>query len=147
MSPADFKHIRLSLVEGVVLVEILSTDVQGPERAQEFSAELVLIAGQDCDKPLLVNLRRTRYFSSMGFAALFKLVKEAKARQRPVKFCNMHPDVRVGAEIVGLNQVVEIHESEKSALEALAQSRAAAASRPPTPVPAMNPGHDPPGRL
>ena len=65
-----------------------------------------------------VDLRRARYFSSMGFAALFKLVKQAKERQRPVKFCNLHPDVRVGAEILGLNQVVEIHHSEKSALEA-----------------------------
>ena len=118
MSPTDFKYLRLSMLEDVVLVETMSKDVQGPERAQEFSTELTTVAGQEGAKPLLLNLRRTHYFSSMGLAALFKLVKLAKERQRPVKFCNMHPDVRVGAEIVGLNLVVEIHDSEESALRA-----------------------------
>jgi anti-anti-sigma factor len=122
MSPADFKHLRLSMVKDIVVVEILSTDVQGPDRALEFGTELNRVAGHECSKPLLVDLRRARYFSSMGFAALFKLVKQAKERQRPVRFCNMHPDVRVGAEIVGLNWVVEIHDSAKSALEAFAQA-------------------------
>lgn len=58
----------------------------------------------------------------MGYSGLFKLVKCAKERQRPVKFCNMHPDVHVGAEIVGLPHVVEFYESEESALEAFAQA-------------------------
>jgi anti-anti-sigma factor len=122
MSTATFQHLRLSMVQNIVLVEILSTDVQGPERAIEFSSELNTVAGQDSASPLLVDLRRARYFSSMGFSALFKLVKQAKERRRPVRFCNMHPDVRVGAEIVGLNRVVEIHDSAKSALEAFAQA-------------------------
>src|SRR5437868_2917068 len=116
MSAAEFRHLRMSLVQDIVLVEILSTDVQGPEQALEFSTELHRVAGYECGKPLLVDLRRARYLSSMGFSALFKLVKQAKERQRPVRFCNMHPDVRVGAEIVGLTRVVESHDSVKSAL-------------------------------
>ena len=67
-------------------------------------------------------MRRCGYFSSMGYAALFKLVKQAKERQRRVKFCNMHPDVKVGADIVGLYHVVEIYDSRESALEAFAQN-------------------------
>jgi anti-anti-sigma factor len=127
MSPAHFQHIRLSLAHDVVLVEILSVDVQGPERALEFSTELNQVAADDCARPLLVDLSRARYLSSMGYAALFKLVKQAKERQRPVRFCNMHPDVRVGAEIVGLTRVVAIDDSVQSALEAFAQPCAATA--------------------
>jgi anti-anti-sigma factor len=127
MSPAHFQHIRLSLAHDVVLVEILSPDVQGPERALEFSTELNSVAGYDCARPLLVDLCRARYLSSMGYSALFKLVKQAKERQRPVRFCNLHPDVRVGAEIVGLTRVVEIHDSVQSALQAFAQPCAATA--------------------
>jgi anti-sigma B factor antagonist len=56
--------------------------------------------------------------SSTGFAVLFKLVTQAKAEGREVKFCNMHPDVRIGADIVGLGRLVEIHESETTALQA-----------------------------
>jgi anti-anti-sigma factor len=122
MSAAGFKHLRVSHLEDVVLIEILSADVQGPALAQEFSAELVSIAREDSPKPLLLDLRRCHYFSSMGFSALFRLVKEAKEQRRKIRFCNLHPDVRAGADAVGLKQVVEIHDSETSALAAFAQA-------------------------
>lgn len=117
----DFEHIRVSDVNGIVLIEILSCDVQGPERAQKFSAELVSVADQDSTRPILFDMRRCTYLSSMGYAGLFKLVKQAKERQRQVKICNIHPDVRVGADIVGLYHVVDIHDTRESAIEAFAQ--------------------------
>ena len=83
-------------------------DIQGPDRAKEFIGELTEAVGQDCDRPIVLDLGRVRYLSSMGYSALFKMVKCARERQRPVKFCNIHEDVRVGAEAVGLPQVVEI---------------------------------------
>ena len=118
MSPAEFQHLRLSTLGDVVLVEIMCSNVQGPQLAKEFIAELTTVVNQDSARPLLVDLRRTCYFSSMGYSALFKMVKLAKERQRPIRFCDMHPDVCVGAEIVGLKLVVEIHDSQKSALDA-----------------------------
>jgi anti-sigma B factor antagonist len=122
MSTPDLKLLCLRHVDGVVVIDIMSTDIQGPDRAKEFIAELMTVAEQEEGKPILVNLRRTIYFSSMGYSALFKLVKCAKERQRPVKFCNMHPDVRVGANIVGLPLVVEFYDSEESALKSFAQA-------------------------
>ncbi len=121
MTTPDFKYLRLSLVEDVVLVEILSKDVQGPDRAQAFGAELLAVVGQDSRRPLLVDLCRTCYLSSMGYAALFKMVKEAKARQRPIKVCSIESDVRSGADAVGLYKVVDIHDSRESALAAFAK--------------------------
>lgn len=120
MSTPDFKHFCLRHVDGVVLIEMVSKDVQGPDRAKEFIAELMTVVEQDAAKPIVLNLRRTSHFSSMGYAALFKLVKAAKERQRPVRFCSMHPDVRIGGDIVGLPLVVEIHETEEAALRAFA---------------------------
>jgi anti-sigma B factor antagonist len=119
MTTPEFKYLRVSPVEDVVLVEIMSKDVQGPDRAQEFSAELIAVVGQNSVQPLLVDLCRTCYLSSMGYSALFKMVKAAKARQRPIKFCCIDPDVRVGADAVGLYKVVEIYDSREAALEAL----------------------------
>ncbi len=117
-----FKHLRLGMAGNVVLVEIMSNDIQGPDRAKEFIDELTAVVAQEGGGPLLLDLGRARYFSSMGYSALFKMVKCARERQRPVKFCNMHEDVRSGAEAVGLPQVVEIHENEASALEAFARA-------------------------
>jgi anti-anti-sigma regulatory factor len=125
MMVADtFKHLRLRMVRDVVLVEIMSEDIQGPDRAKEFIGELLEVVGRESGGPLLVNLRRVRYLSSMGYSALFKMVKCAKEQRRPIAFYNMHEDVRVGAEAVNLPLVVTIHESEASALEALEQAEA-----------------------
>jgi anti-sigma B factor antagonist len=117
MSTGEFKHVRVKRDDDIMLVELTCHDIQGPQRSQEFCAELLAVAGQEWNKPLLLNLRRACYFSSMGLAAIFKMVKQAKEHERPVKICNMHPDVRVGAEIVGLHRVVEIYDTEESALE------------------------------
>ncbi len=118
MTSADFTHFRLRHVDGIVVIEMISNDVQGPDMAKAFIAELMTVVEQEDDTPILLNLRRTIHFSSMGYSALFMLVKHAKERQRPVRFCNMHPDVRVGGDIVGLPLVVEIHDTEDSALKA-----------------------------
>jgi anti-anti-sigma factor len=117
-----FKHLRLRRAGDVVIVEVLSLDIQGPDRAKEFIGELTEVVGQDDARPLLLDLRRARYFSSMGYSALFKMVKQAKERRRPIRFCNMHEDVRVGAEAVNLPLVVAIHETEAAALEAFARA-------------------------
>lgn len=120
MSFDNFQQIRVSTLDDVVLIEILCTDVQGPERATQFSSELCAVASQDCTQPILLDMRCCGYLSSMAYSALFKLVKQAKERQRNVKFCDMHPDVKVGADIVGLYHVVELYESREAALAAFA---------------------------
>ena len=117
-----FKHLRLGKIGDVLLVEIVSEEIQGPDLAKEFIGELTEAVDQDGAQPVLVDLSRVRYLSSMGYSALFKMVKSAKERQRPIRFCNMHEDVRVGAEVVNLPLVVEIHETEAEALEALSRA-------------------------
>jgi anti-anti-sigma regulatory factor len=120
MSTAHFKHIRLRNVNGVVAIDMVTADIQGPDLAREFIDELIAVVEQDDSKPILMNLRGASHFSSMGYAGLFKLVKRAKERQRPVRFCNMHADVGVGADLIGLPLVVAIDDTEESALQAFA---------------------------
>ncbi len=122
MTIPEFKHFVLRHVDGVVVIEMMTKNIQGPDMAKEFIAELMCVAQEEDQKPILLNLRRATHFSSMGYAALFKLVKCAKEHGRQVRFCNMHEDVKVGSDIVGLPLVVEIHETEQSALEAFAGS-------------------------
>jgi anti-sigma B factor antagonist len=120
MSTADFHHIRVSMVKEVAVVEITSKDLRGPDPAQELGRELYTVAEQEWAKKLLVDFRHVRYLSSTGFAVLVKLVTQADAEGRQVKFCNIDPDVRIGADIIGLNKMVQIHDSEGSALRAFA---------------------------
>jgi anti-anti-sigma factor len=122
MSSPQFQHIGMSMVDDVALVEILTKDPHGPKLAQELGDELALVIVQEWAKRLLVDFRRVNFLSSTGFASLFKLVSDAKAAGRQVKFCNMAPAVRLGADVAGLDKVVEIHESEGSALRAFSEA-------------------------
>jgi anti-anti-sigma factor len=117
-----FKHIRLETAGDVLLVEVLSQDIQGPDRAKEFINDLTEAVGRDGNRPILLDLGKVRYLSSMGYSALFKMVKCARERGRPIRFCNIHDDVRAGAEAVGLSQVVTVHSCQDEARAAFVAS-------------------------
>ena len=122
MSSPDFQHLRVSMVKDVAVVEIRTRDLQGPMLAQELSAELALVTAQEWARRLLVDFRRVTYLSSTGFAALFKLVSRARSEGREVKLCGMGNGVRLGAEIIGLQKLVEIHDDEAAALRTFARA-------------------------
>jgi len=110
------------MVNDVALAEILTKDLHGPKLAQELGDDLALVIAQEWATRLLLDFRRVGFLSSTGFASLFKLVSDARAAGRQVKFCNMAPAVRLGAEVAGLDRVIEIHESEGSALRAFSEA-------------------------
>ena len=122
MTDAEFQHLRLSMAEDVAVVEIRTVDIHGPQLAQELGHELAVVTAQDWARRVLVNFHRVAFLSSTGFAALFRLVRRAKAEGRDVRFCDMEPGVRLGAEIVGLDKVAEIHDDEGAGLRAFVRA-------------------------
>jgi anti-anti-sigma factor len=122
MSTVDFRHITTSMVGEVAVVEILTKELRFPAQAQELGAELALVAGQDWARRLVVNMKHTRYLSSTGFAILFKLVKQAQDQGSDIKFCNLDPEVRIGADIIGLDKVASIYGTEQEAIKAFADA-------------------------
>jgi anti-anti-sigma regulatory factor len=121
MSPADYRHIRPSMVDDVLLIKVLNKDLIGPEVAVELGVELSSLLAQERAKKILVDFHRTVRLSSTGFAVLFKLVTGVKSSERQIKFCEMDKDVRVGADIVGLGRIVEFYDSKNAALEAFSR--------------------------
>ena len=121
MAEAEFQHLRMSMVKDVAVVEIHTRDLHGPQAAQELGQELALVTAQDWAKRVLIDFRRVGFLSSTGFAAIFKLVGQAKAEGRDVKLCGMAHAIGLGAEIVGLPKIVEIYDDEASALRAFAR--------------------------
>ena len=121
MSTVDFQHITTSMVGEVAVVEILAKELRFPHQAQELGTELTLVAGQDWAKQLLVNMKHVKYLSSTGFAVLLKLVKQAKDQGTKLKFCNLDPEVRIGADIIGLDKVASLYGTEHEAIKAFAE--------------------------
>ncbi len=81
-----------------------------------------MVAGQDWARRLVVNMKHARYLSSTGFAILFKLVKQAKDQGSNIKFCNLDPEVRIGADIIGLDKIASIYGTEQEAIKAFADA-------------------------
>jgi anti-sigma B factor antagonist len=121
MIAEKFDHVRVGQAGDAVVVEVTSREIQGPDLAKAFINDLTRAVEQAEGRPILLDLALVRYLSSMGYSALFKMVKCARERGRPIRFCNMHPDVRVGAVAVNLPMVVEIHDSAVAAIEAFAR--------------------------
>ena len=122
MPDPQFQHLKLSMVKDVAVVEICTKELQGVQLAQELDHELTVVMAQDWAGRIVIDFRKVAYLSSTGFAAIFKLVSRARAEGRQVKFCAMEHGVRLGAEIVGLDKVAEIHDDEGAALRAFAQA-------------------------
>jgi anti-anti-sigma factor len=118
MSRIDFEHIKADMVGDVAVVQVLSRELRFPPQCKALGDELALVAGQDWAKKLLVNLKHTKYLCSTGFAILFNLVKQAREQGTVVKFCELDPEVRIGADIIGLDKMAQIHDSEAAALKA-----------------------------
>ncbi len=117
MASVDFQHIKTSMVHDVAVVEVLSKELRFPAQAKELSDELALVVGQDWAKRLLVNMKHTKYMSSTGFAVMVNLVKQARSEGHEIKFCALDPEVQIGADIIGLDKMAEIHGTEHDALK------------------------------
>jgi anti-anti-sigma factor len=122
MSAGDLQHLSLSRVDDVVIVEITTKSIQGPVSAQELGAELRRVAAQDWAKRLVVNFHRVNYLSSTGFAVLARLANEVKAANKELKLCGMDPQVRLGAELVHLELLVPIVQTEDEAIKSFASA-------------------------
>ncbi|QEH33228.1 STAS domain protein [Aquisphaera giovannonii] len=120
MSTGEFQRIKANMVGDVAVVEVLPGELRFPPQASELGAELSLVAGQDWARHLVVNLKHTKYLSSTGFAILFKVVKEAQERGSVVRFCQLDPEVRLGAEIISLDKLATIFETEEEAIRSFA---------------------------
>jgi anti-anti-sigma factor len=118
MSTPEFQHLRLSMVGDVALVEIRTRDLLGPRTGLELGSELACVLAQDRARRILLDFRRTAFVSSSSFAALFKLLNQARASGRQVRFCSMSPGVLAGAEVVGMPKIVEIHQDQAEGLKA-----------------------------
>jgi len=122
MPTPELKHVELSRLKDVTLIEITTPEFRGPDTAQELSAELARVADQEWAHKLLVNCKRIRFISSTAFAALFSLVKRCTGLGKQVRFCEMGPDLMLGAQIISLDKVAQIDDSEAAALAAFSRA-------------------------
>jgi anti-anti-sigma factor len=123
-----YKHITATMVDDVLVVEIHNAEVQGPAMAQALGAELSHVVADFRARKVLLDFTNVNYLGSIAFAALSKMVKNVRVAGGQIKFCNMEPSVRraadiiFGADVVGSEHAVEIHDSRVRAVLSFAMS-------------------------
>lgn len=119
-SPPEFELLNLSMVDDVAVVQVTTHELRFPNQAEALSYELGLVIGQEWATKTLVDLGRVGYIGSTAYAVLVGVVKKAAELGRVVRFCGLTPDVRIGADIIGLDRLAPIHDTEAEALAAFA---------------------------
>lgn len=110
-------YFRVKRHGDVNVVHVVGPEIRHPEPAGEFGQDLWKFYQDDSRQDLLVNLEKVRYMSSTGFAVLLKIAEGVKGEGGTMKLCDLHPDVAVGANIIGLGRFVETFPNESEALE------------------------------
>jgi anti-anti-sigma factor len=119
-SPPEFELLTLNMVGDVAVVQVTTHELRFPTQAQALSYELGLVAAQDWAAKTLIDLSRVQYIGSTAYAVLVGVVKRAAELGHAVKFCGMNREVRVGADIIGLDRLVDIRATEAEALASFA---------------------------
>ncbi|AMV36319.1 STAS domain-containing protein [Planctomyces sp. SH-PL62] len=118
--PPEFELLLLNMVGDVAVAQVTTNELRFPNQAQALSYELGLIVAQDWASKMVIDLSRVQYIGSTTYAVLVGTVKKAVELGHAVKFCGLTPDVRIGAQIIGLDRIADIRATESEALEAFA---------------------------
>jgi anti-anti-sigma factor len=116
MPEFDSPHFRAETVDDVIVLSLLEPEIRTPIMAASVGKDLGALVERVGAQHYVLNLKRTKYMSSTSFAMLLNLAKKIAALGGTLKFCEMDPDVRIGADIIGLGRFVPIVAEEAVAI-------------------------------
>ncbi len=121
MSDFDSPHVRAETVDDVVVLSLLTPEIRTPIMAASVGKDLGALVDRIGAQRYVLNLKRTKYMSSTSFAMLLNFTKKVTGLGGTLKLCEMDPEVRIGADIIGLGRFVPLVAEESVAI---AMSRA-----------------------
>jgi len=113
-------YFQWKLKDNVAVAYVDVPEIRHPTPAQEFGADVFALFDRGGHKDILLDLTPVRYISSTGYAVLVGLAKRIGEAGGRIKVCGLHPDVQVGANIIGLGRVVETYAEQDEAVRSFA---------------------------
>jgi anti-anti-sigma factor len=99
------------------VIYVKGQEMRHPEPSRQFGEAVRAYVEKEGPTGVLIDLEQAHYLGSTAFAVLIGLAEwMKKERGGALKICNLHPDVAVGANIIGLGSLVETYPDEHSAL-------------------------------
>ena len=90
-------------------------DYLGSYAAAELRETLAALVNQDVQK-IIVNLSRVEHINSAAIGALVGTAKQLRLKDGDVKIYGMTENIRRTFDLIGASDIVEIYDSEASAL-------------------------------
>lgn len=103
---------------GVTLVHVITPWLIDPKLSEMLTSRLCGLLESGAD-PLVIDLGGVTRLTSIFFRSFIMAGQEAKKRKACMAFCNVSPVIRQGFEIVGLDKLFPMFESEQKALREL----------------------------
>jgi anti-sigma B factor antagonist len=116
MSDFESPHVRAETVDEAVVLTLLEPEIRTPIMAASVGRDLWTMAERVGPRGYVLNMARTRFVSSTAFAMLLNFAKKVRAAGGTLRICAMDPEVRIGADIIGLGRFVPIIGDESTAV-------------------------------
>ncbi len=84
--------------------------------SSDIEKQIYNIINKEADKHLLLNLKEVEYMNSSMIGIIMSIKDILQERKKTVKFCNMNNAVRVVFEVLELEEMFEIFDSEEDAI-------------------------------
>lgn len=105
--------------DGVTIVRVSCPELRQPAQAIDLGEQLSALVTSGRHPRILIDFEQVHYMGSTGFATLMVLAKKAGKLGVRIAMCNLQPEVRFGADILGFGTLIPIHDDEPTALAAL----------------------------
>lgn len=89
-------------------------------RADEFAVWIVAEMGDRWSEPVLVDARAMTYVNSAGMRTVLRLFKRVSQHGGRFAVCGLAEGIDRAFEVLGFNQIMDIHDTLEEALESLA---------------------------
>jgi anti-anti-sigma factor len=116
MSDFESPHVRAETVDDVIVLTLLAPEIRTPIMAASVGRDLTTLIDRIGAQPYVLNVKQVKYMSSTAFAMLLNFAKKITAKGGSIKLCEMDPDVRIGADIIGLGKFIPIIAEESVAI-------------------------------
>ncbi len=108
-------NFQQKVTSGVRIVRVQSTDLTHIEAPEMKTHMLELMMG--AEKKILINLHDVQNMDSTGLGAFLFGVRQAERYDKDLRFCEVHKKVKFLIHVAHLEDVIDIYDSEKDALE------------------------------
>ncbi len=125
MAEPSFQHLKCHTEQGVLIVTLLTAQIQGDDLADDIRKDLHAAVDHHNARKVIIDFRDVRYLASAGFRPLLSLYRRLNEAGGRMVFCNLVDEVR---EVFMITRLIAVSRSTTAPFEA-APDRAAALAR------------------